>query len=124
MFVSGVSVLVNLSLLKLLELRLLKFGKMIVKMVTLFVQLQLCIACFNCQLNMKVIAKESQKVMRANLCRLKLLVIDEVSMLSNLNLACIHLRLEEIFDDTTNWFGASKGELSNFTAMDSRYILY
>ena len=51
--------------------------------------------------------KESQKVMRANLRRPKLLIIDEVSMLSNLNLAYIHLRLEEIFGDTTNWFGAT-----------------
>ena len=51
--------------------------------------------------------KESQKVMRANLRRLKLLIIDEVSMLSNLNLAYIHLRLEEIFGDSTNWFGAT-----------------
>lgn len=37
--------------------------------------------------------KEAQKVMRANLCLLKLVIIDEVSMLSNLNLAYIHLRL-------------------------------
>ena len=43
--------------------------------------------------------KESQKVMRANLW----LIVDEVSMLSNLNLAYIHLRLEEIFGDSTNW---------------------
>lgn len=37
---------------------------------------------------------------------LKLVIIDEVSMLSNLNLAYIHLRLEKIFGDSPNWFGA------------------
>ena len=36
-----------------------------------------------------------------------LLIIGEVSMLPNLNLAYIHLRLEEIFGDTTNWFGVT-----------------
>ena len=35
--------------------------------------------------------------MRTNLRSLKLVIIDEVSMLSNLNLAYIHLRLEELF---------------------------
>ena len=51
--------------------------------------------------------KASQKVMRAKLSSLKLIIIDEVSMLSSLNLAYIHLRLEEIFGDSTNWFGAT-----------------
>ena len=45
--------------------------------------------------------------MRANLRMLKLLIVDEVSMLSNLNLAYIHLRLEEIFGDSSNWFGST-----------------
>ena len=35
--------------------------------------------------------------MRTNLRSLKLIIIDEVSMLSNLNLAYIYLRLEELF---------------------------
>ena len=43
------------------------------------------------------LSKAAQKVMRTNLCSLKLIIIDEVSMLSNLNLAYIHLRLEELF---------------------------
>ena len=51
--------------------------------------------------------KASQKVMRTNLRSLKLLIIDEVSMLSNLNLAYIHLRLEEIFGESSTWFGAT-----------------
>ena len=41
-----------------------------------------------------------------NLLRhLKLLIIDEVSMLSSLNLAYIHLRFEEVFGGDT-WFGS------------------
>ena len=42
------------------------------------------------------LSKETQKVIRTNLRSLKLIIIDEVSMLSNLNLAYIHLRLEEL----------------------------
>ena len=38
------------------------------------------------------LSKETQKVMRTNLRSLKLVIIDEVSMLSNLNLAYIHLK--------------------------------
>ena len=51
------------------------------------------------------LSKETQKVMRTNLRSLKLVIIDEVSMLSNLNLAYIHLRLEELFGGT-DWFGS------------------
>ena len=36
-----------------------------------------------------------------------MLIVDEVSMLSNLNLAYIYLRLEEIFGDSSNWFGST-----------------
>ena len=49
--------------------------------------------------------KDSQKVMRNLLRHLKLLIVDEVSMLSSLNLAYIHLRLEEVFGGDT-WFGS------------------
>ena len=38
--------------------------------------------------------KVSQKVMKPKLCRVKLIIIDEISMVSSLNLAYIHLRLE------------------------------
>ena len=42
--------------------------------------------------------------MRNSLSQLRLLIIDEVSMVSNLNLTYIHLRLEEIFGKQ-DWFG-------------------
>ena len=42
------------------------------------------------------LSKPTQKMCN-QLSSLKLLIIDEVSMLSNLNLAYIHLRLEELF---------------------------
>ena len=51
------------------------------------------------------LSKDTQKVMRTNLNSLKIVIIDEVSMLSNLNLAYIHLRLEELFGGT-EWFGS------------------
>ena len=36
------------------------------------------------------LSKETQKVMRTNLSSLKLVIVDEVSMLPNLNLTYIH----------------------------------
>ena len=50
------------------------------------------------------LGKDSLKVMRRSLSQLRLLIIDEVSMLSNLNLAYVHLRLDEIFG-RDQWFG-------------------
>ena len=50
------------------------------------------------------LAKETLKIMRTSLSKLKLLIIDEVSMVSSLNLAYIHLRLDEIFA-RDEWFG-------------------
>jgi len=35
---------------------------------------------------------------------MKVLIIDEVSMVSSINLACIHMRLEELFG-SCDWFG-------------------
>ena len=49
--------------------------------------------------------KTSQKIMRTTFQHVKLFIIDEVSMLSSLNLAYLHLRLEEVFG-TDNWFGS------------------
>ena len=43
-------------------------------------------------------------MMRASFLQLRLLIIDEVSMVSSLNLAYIHLRLNEIFA-RHQWFG-------------------
>ena len=50
----------------------------------------------------------AQKSMCNSLRSLKLVIIDEVSMLSNLNLAYIHLRLEDIFgvSDHGEWFAS------------------
>ena len=50
------------------------------------------------------LGKDTIKVMRRSLSNLRLLIIDEVSMLSNLNLAYVHLCLEEIFG-RDQWFG-------------------
>ena len=48
--------------------------------------------------------KDSLKIMRSSLSKLCVLIIDEVSMVSNLNLAYIHLCLDEIFAKD-QWFG-------------------
>ena len=48
--------------------------------------------------------KESLKVMRNGFRNVKLIIIDEVSMLSSLTLSYIHLRLEELFGGD-QWFG-------------------
>jgi ATP-dependent exoDNAse (exonuclease V) alpha subunit len=50
------------------------------------------------------VGKDSLKIMRSSLSKLRVLIIDEVSMVSNLNLAYIHLRLDEIFA-REQWFG-------------------
>ena len=50
------------------------------------------------------LGKDTIKVMRNSLSKLRLLIIDEVSMLSNLNLAYVHLRLDEIFGKD-DWLG-------------------
>ena len=53
------------------------------------------------------LSKVTQKVMHTNLRSLKLIIIDEVSMLSNLNLVYIHLRLEELFGGSGDeYFGS------------------
>ena len=44
--------------------------------------------------------------MKTKLCRVKLIIIDEISMVSSLNLAYIHLRLEELFGGD-EWFGST-----------------
>ena len=50
------------------------------------------------------LGKDSLKVMCRSLSQLCLVIIEEVSMLSNLNLAYVHLRLDEIFG-RDQWFG-------------------
>ena len=49
--------------------------------------------------------KASQKVMRTTLRNVKFIIVDEVSMVSSLNLAYMHLRLEELFG-TNERFGS------------------
>ena len=49
--------------------------------------------------------KASQKVLKTTLRNVKMVVIDEVSMLSSLNLAYMHLRLEKLFGGN-EWFGS------------------
>ena len=48
--------------------------------------------------------KDSLKFLRIQLKNVKVFIIDEISMVSSLNLAYIHLRLEEIFG-ADEWFG-------------------
>ena len=49
--------------------------------------------------------KQSQKVMKTTLSNVRLFVIDEISMVSSLNLAYVHMRLEELFSKN-EWFGS------------------
>ena len=48
--------------------------------------------------------KTSQKLMKASLSKVKMFIIDEVSMVSSLTLAYMHLILEELFG-SDEWFG-------------------
>ena len=50
------------------------------------------------------LGKDALKVMRTSLSKLKLLIIDKVSMVSSLNLTYIHLCMDEIFA-RDQWFG-------------------
>ena len=49
--------------------------------------------------------KSSQKIMKSTFCNVKMFIIDEISMVSSLNLAYIHMRLEELFGEG-EWFGS------------------
>ena len=50
------------------------------------------------------LSKDTQKVMKTKLRHVKLIIVDEISMVSSLNLAYMHLRLEELFGGD-QWFG-------------------
>ena len=50
------------------------------------------------------LSKAAQKVMRSTFRSLKMIIVDEVSIVSSLNLAYMHLRLEELFGGH-DWFG-------------------
>ena len=47
----------------------------------------------------------TQKRIKMTLKNLKIIIVDKVSMVSNLNLAYLHMRLEDIFG-TDEWFGS------------------
>ena len=51
------------------------------------------------------LTSESHKVMKTSLRNLKLIIIDEVSMVSSLNLTYMHLRLDELFKGGDSYFG-------------------
>ena len=51
------------------------------------------------------LSKASQKVMKSKLRSVKLIIVDEISMVSNLTLTYMHLRLEELFGGD-DWFGS------------------
>ncbi len=51
------------------------------------------------------LSKDAQKVMRTMLRSVKMIIIDEVSMVSSLNLVYMHMRLEELFGGN-DWFGS------------------
>ena len=51
------------------------------------------------------LSKASQKVMKTKLHSVKLIIVDEISMVSSLTLTYMHLRLEELFGGD-DWFGS------------------
>lgn len=51
------------------------------------------------------LSRDSQKVMKTILRNVKVIIVDEVSMVSSLNLVYVHMRLEELFGDR-DWFGS------------------
>ena len=71
------------------------------------------------------LSKASQKVMKTYLKGVKIFVVDEVSMVSSLNLAYLHLRLEELFGGT-NWFGGKNvlfvGDILQFPPVNGRPV--
>ena len=69
--------------------------------------------------------KASQKVMRTTLRNVKFIIVDEVSMVSSLNLAYMHLRLEELFG-TNEWFGSKNmlfvGDLLQLPPVNGNHV--
>ena len=54
--------------------------------------------------NLPRLNDEKRSALRNNLCELRALIIDEISLVSNLQLLYIHLRLVEIFGCSENRF--------------------
>ena len=51
------------------------------------------------------LTKPTQKVMKTTLCSVKVIIVDEVPVVSSLNFAYMHLRLNELFGGN-DWFGS------------------
>ncbi len=51
--------------------------------------------------------KASQKVMKTTLRHVRMIIVDEISMVSSVTLAYMHLRLEELFGGG-EWFGSRR----------------
>ena len=49
--------------------------------------------------------KDTQKKLQTIFRPLKIIIVDEVSMVSNLNLTYLHLRLDDIYG-SNDWFGS------------------
>uniref|UniRef100_A0A1X7VDH8 ATP-dependent DNA helicase n=2 Tax=Amphimedon queenslandica TaxID=400682 RepID=A0A1X7VDH8_AMPQE len=71
------------------------------------------------------LSKEAQKRIKMTLKNLKIIIVDEVSMVSNLNLAYLHMRLEDIFG-TDEWFGSKNilfvGDLLQLPPVNGRPV--
>uniref|UniRef100_A0A1X7VI11 ATP-dependent DNA helicase n=1 Tax=Amphimedon queenslandica TaxID=400682 RepID=A0A1X7VI11_AMPQE len=69
--------------------------------------------------------KEAQKRIKMTLKNLKIIIVDEVSMVSNLNLAYLQMRLEDIFG-TDEWFGSKNilfvGDLLQLPPVNGRPV--
>ena len=69
--------------------------------------------------------KEAQKRIKMTLKNLKIIIVDEVSMVSNLNLAYLHMRLEDIIG-TDEWFGSKNilfvGDLLQLPPVNGRPV--
>ena len=59
------------------------------------------------------LSKASQKVMKTKLWSVKLISVDEISMVSSLTLTYMHLRLEELFG-SNDWFGSKNMFVGDF----------
>ena len=75
-----------------------------VGIVTIYRLFQLHIEHEGREVGYRSFPKAAKKVMKTALRSLKVLIIDEVSMVSSLNLAYIHMRLEELLG-ASDWFG-------------------
>uniref|UniRef100_A0A1X7UKY1 ATP-dependent DNA helicase n=1 Tax=Amphimedon queenslandica TaxID=400682 RepID=A0A1X7UKY1_AMPQE len=74
----------------------------------------------------RALSNEAQKRIKMTLKNLKIIIVDEVSMVSNLNLAYLHMRLEDIFG-TDKWFASKNilfvGDLLQLPPVNGRPVL-